>query len=151
VWRLLGPGTDSESEMIRPRCALRRGAAAGWKHGLRLTSFYKLEESQRISTRELKNLGYLGTKKKKSKTKSCSSPPNRGRWLLLLMIYQLKPRTLPDTGWIQATYTKTGQPAQWALATSVPVGTRRARVLSTVLGLRQRNRASRGPSPRSGS
>jgi hypothetical protein len=31
VWRLLEPGTDSESEtrMIRPRCALRRGAACG--------------------------------------------------------------------------------------------------------------------------
>ena len=25
VWRLLGPGSDSE--LIRPRCALRRGAA----------------------------------------------------------------------------------------------------------------------------
>ena len=39
VWRLLGPGTDSE--LIRPRCALRRDALtlrAGWKHGSRLTS-----------------------------------------------------------------------------------------------------------------
>ena len=49
VWRLLGPGSDSE--LIRPRCALRRDSdaltlRAGWKHGPRLTSLYKLEESQ---------------------------------------------------------------------------------------------------------
>ena len=47
VWRLLGPGTDSE--LIRPRCALRRDALtlrAGWKHGSRLTSLYKPEEPQ---------------------------------------------------------------------------------------------------------
>ena len=28
VWRLLGPGSD-RLELIRPRCALRRGAASG--------------------------------------------------------------------------------------------------------------------------
>ena len=63
--------------------------------------------------------------KKKSKTKSCSSPPNWGALtfvvadlLLLLQIYSLNIEFYQ----LQATYTKTGQPAQWALATWAPEG-----------------------------
>ena len=42
VWRLLGPGSDSE--LIRPRCALRRGAACGLE--TRASIDVKLEEPQ---------------------------------------------------------------------------------------------------------
>jgi len=44
VWRLVGPGSDSE--LIRPRCALRRGAACGLETRASIDSLYKLEESQ---------------------------------------------------------------------------------------------------------
>jgi hypothetical protein len=48
VWRLLGPGTVTltDSETIRPRCALRRGAARGLETRASIDAPYNLEEFQ---------------------------------------------------------------------------------------------------------
>ena len=69
VWRLLGPGTDSE--LIRPRCALRRDAACG----LETRASIDVALQARRTSMKLMKLKIFN--EEKSKTKSCSSPPNR--------------------------------------------------------------------------
>ena len=57
--------------------------------------------------------------KKKAKQKAAVVRRIGGRWLLLLLqIYSLNIEFYQ----LQATHTKTGRPAQWALATWAPEG-----------------------------
>ena len=79
MWRLVGPGSDSE--LIRPRCAPRYAEAlhADWKHGPRLT---RSTSSKNLN--EIKNK--LRIKKKKARQKAAVEPPRRAALTFVVVL-----------------------------------------------------------------